>query len=80
MGTQNGDNVPFLGSASLRKRKQSKQTFIKYQRVIIKKKKKKKTIMPSGPLGGDRPPILLQRDGNVLERAARRSAFGCNGK
>ena len=76
MGTQDGHNVPFLGSASLRKRKQSKQKFIKYQRVI----KKKKKIMPSGPLGGDRPPILLQRDGNVLERAARRSAFGCNGK
>ena len=44
-----GHNVPFLKSASLRKRKRIKQ---KYK---VSKKGNKKKIMPSGPKGGDRP-------------------------
>ena len=47
MGTQNGHNVPFLESASLKKRKRKAMKRIKQIYKISKKGNKK--IMPSGP-------------------------------
>ena len=53
MGTQNGHNVPFLESASLKKRKRKAVKRIKQVYKISKRVIKK--IMPSGTLGGGRP-------------------------
>ena len=47
MGTQNGHNVPFLESASLKKRKSKAIKRIKQIHKISKKGNKK--IMPPGP-------------------------------
>ena len=56
MGTQNADNVPFLESVSLKKRKRKSVKRIKQIDEIFKKgNSKNKKFMPSGPLGGDRP-------------------------
>ena len=58
MGTQNGHNVPFLESASLKKRKRKaiKRTKIyKISKTGNNNNEKKIIIMPSGPYGGDRP-------------------------
>ena len=50
MGTQNGHNVPFLDSASLRKRKRNVMNIIKQSYEISKKGNKKKScyLVPKG--------------------------------
>ena len=56
MGTQNGHNVPFLKSASLRKRKRKAMKRIKKYKISKKSNKKYIYIKPSGLQGVDRLP------------------------